>query len=667
MSTSCKRTRLWALLAVLAVGCADNEPHSGAGGGAGNGGSSGSAGSSGADTGGTAAGGYASSGTGGGATPPPCPIAVGGAGAGGGADDAPDGQWCSGAQMYCFTKDSRTCVCTQNGWLCFGGVDPLDSTETVLTGSYRGHDNQACLACAQAQCSSLPKWPCEQSGSGAACFHLLACELESACPRAPEGVKSCYCGTAASDSDCLYTKDANGVCMREEATTWTAPLTVLTSYFDASTSSGAANGFARCLAENCASCFQGDTESCPTVSAFSVQESVTVGENAALAVVASDSNPGASPIRFSWGVKPTYAGVIEDEHAANTTWHCLSGGIANVTVRVGNADAACAWTTSRKVACNEARCELIPLQASARAAFIGETITLSIVPQNATPLQIEWATPPDGTGSLSGDGNSATYTCANAGIATITVTTTQGTCTLPQSVSVTCVERSAGPSPDSSESALKRLYLGQDNEDCWSCAQSSACLNPAGTLPCEYRVDPAERALCLRVLACELESGCVSSVPTCYNTGGVCRTQLEEALQTRDVSDVSSHFIDVQRPGAQANILSQCLMRNNCASCFPPPNQCPIIETVSAAPSTAGIGEPIALSVVATDPDDGPHPLSYLWIPAHTDAGYTGVISDPRAPDTTFSCELVGETEVAINVLDGECGDTEYVPITCVE
>ena len=186
MSTSCKGTRLWALLAVLAVGCGENEPNPGAGG-TGNGGSSGTAGD---DTGGTAAGGYSSAGAGGGATPPPCPISVGGAEAGGALGDGPDGRACSGSPMYCFTKDSRTCVCVQNGWLCFGGVDPLDSTATVLTGSYRGQDNQACLECAQAQCSAPPSWPCERSSSPSACFHLLACELESWCPRGPVGVKS---------------------------------------------------------------------------------------------------------------------------------------------------------------------------------------------------------------------------------------------------------------------------------------------------------------------------------------------------------------------------------------------------------------------------------------------------------------------------------------------
>ena len=662
MSTSCKGTRLWALLAVLAVGCGEKEPNPGAGG-TGNGGSSGTAG---ADTGGTAAGGYASAGAGGGATPPPCPISVGGAEAGGALGDGPEGRACSGYPMYCFTKDSRTCVCTANGWLCPGHVDPIKSTTTVLTGSYRGQDNQACLACAQAQCLVPPTWPCEGSSSPSACLKLLACELESGCPRGAGGVKSCYCGTAASDSDCLYTNAADGVCMREEAPTWTAPFMVLTSYFDTSTSSGAANGFALCLAENCASCFKGDAEhSCPTVTAFSVQQGVLVGDDVALGVVASDSNPGASPILYSWGVKPDHAGTIEDAHAANTTWHCLNAVAANVTVRVSNGNAACDWTSWQKFGCGDLRCGFIPLRLSARAAFLGDSVTLSLAPRDAAPFEIEWTTPPDGIGSLRGEGSSATYTCDNAGIATVTATTTQGSCTVPQSVSVTCVERSADPVPDTTESALKRLYLGQDNEDCWSCAQSSACLNPAGTLPCEYRADPAERALCLRAVACELESRCVSDLPTCYNKGEFCRTQIEEALQTRD--DVSSHFTDVERPGGQANILSQCLMRSNCASCFPPPNQCPAVETFSAAPSTARIGEPIALSVVAMDSDDGPHALSYVWIPAHTDAGYTGVISDPRAPDTTFSCKLVGETEVAIRVSDGECDDTEYVPITCVE
>lgn len=187
----------------------------------------------------------------------------------------------------------------------------------------------------------------------------------------------------------------------------------------------------------------------------------------------------------------------------------------------------------------------------------------------------------------------------------------------------------------------------------------------------EEHVDLAERTLCLRLLACELESDCLSSFAGCFvapgGGDGVCRSQMEEALATRDLNDLVGHLTDVELPGAQANILGRCLMANECVSCFPPANQCPIIEAFAAVPNTAGIGEPISLSVHATDPDNGPHALSYRWSAAHVDAGFTGVVSDPTAAEPTFTCEIVGETEVVLLVSDGECTAVEYVPITCVE
>lgn len=63
------------------------------------------------------------------------------------------------------------------------------------------------------------------------------------------------------------------------------------------------------------------------------------------------------------------------------------------------------------------------------------------------------------------------------------------------------------------------------------------------------------------------------------------------------------------------------------------------------------------------------HRAEYRWFAAshqggaHTDAGFTGVVSDPTAAEPTFTCELVGETEVILLVSDGECSAVEYVPI----
>lgn len=559
---------------LFTCGCGDDEPNRGAQGG-----------SSGEDSGGGGpSGGFVGyGGTGGGGHTVPCPdVSLGGAGASSG----PDGAACSGKDAYCLTEDARTCACWRGEWFCFGGVDPIVSTESVLTGAYRGRDNQACLKCAEAYCATSEQWTCEAAGTGSACRHLLACQLESGCPRAEGGVESCYCGSAASDSDCLYTSAADGVCLRDEAVSLTTPVTVLTHYFSSTPSHGPANILARCLAENCASCFENhDQNACPAVSALAVERSALIGSTVSLRALASDPDRAPGKLSYAWSVTPTGAGVLEDSTAATTEWRCVSPGRVTIKLRVSDGDVGCDWESSTTVQCGAPECYADPLLSSARAAFVGESISLTVLPRDPTGLVVEWTSSSNATGSLSAQGLVATYTCARAGIATITASTSQGSCRFAQPVGITCTERDTGATePDTTESALRRSYLGRNNEACWACALEGSCLNSSATLPCEYRTDPAERALCLRLLACELESGCVKSVATCYcattdgcfassqrsAAGGSCRVQLEDALQTRDPSFVSSHFVDFTLPGAQASILAQCLIERNCESCFPP-------------------------------------------------------------------------------------------------
>ncbi len=42
-------------------------------------------------------------------------------------------------------------------------------------------------------------------------------------------------------------------------------------------------------------------------------------------------------------------------------------------------------------------------------------------------------------------------------------------------------------------------------------------------------------------------------------------------------------------------------------------NICPLIDGISASPSQVTVGDGVALSGIAHDPDDGPSPLSYRW------------------------------------------------------
>jgi hypothetical protein len=281
--------------------------------------------------------------------------------------------------------------------------------------------------------------------------------------------------------------------------------------------------------------------------------------------------------------------VIADPNAANTVFNCASPGRASISVQVSDGDPACDFQFSRSVYCQQPLCQFEPLGASARAAFVGESITLSLAPPSSGSLQVEWSSTPVDLGTLSAvEPDTATYTCMSAGIVTVTANTTQGGCTAPLSLSLTCTtpDSPAAQVPQSTESALTRAYLGQNNEACWNCAQASPCLDPDATLPCELRSDPAERALCLRLLQCELESGCATEYWSCYcksadscfiasdgrQGGGVCSTQIENALQTTDPSAVGSQSGDPTLPGAQANLLTQCLAASGCSSCFPAAN-----------------------------------------------------------------------------------------------
>jgi Calcineurin-like phosphoesterase len=74
-------------------------------------------------------------------------------------------------------------------------------------------------------------------------------------------------------------------------------------------------------------------------------------------------------------------------------------------------------------------------------------------------------------------------------------------------------------------------------------------------------------------------------------------------------------------------------------------NVCPRINSVSASPP---VGNVIAISSSADDPDLGPSPLSILW------TANSGTLSSATAPNPIFTCTAPGSTSLTLTVSDGD-------------
>jgi hypothetical protein len=473
--------------------------------------------------------------------------------------------------------------------MCFAGSTPFTSTQQVLTGAYRGQDNQACDQCAEEHCHEARGWSCEWSGSPRDCFELLACQLESGCPLGPNGVFDCYCGSTINGGTCLYGNGADGICKREESSTYTMPPTILANYFNIGSGPGAANEFARCSAASCPTCFKGaEGRACPSISAFAIEPN-TAGLGTSIELKAFASGAVAGPdLSYHWVAATDGVGVIRDADAPNTQFTCLSAGKTPLILTVSDGNSACDWKGFEVVRCAEQPCgsSAVP-SASSRAAFVGESIALhvdALDPQGQPGAFLyAWAADPGELGSLSRtDAETVEYHCASEGLVTITVHVSRpdGGCDRQYSIGLDCVDPSLLGTPDSTRSALTGAYLGRDNQACLSCAEANHCVETDAVLPCEYRANAAERALCLRLLQCELETGCPKSYWGCYCShsdgcfteagahGGVCSEQVHAALQSQEANFIGNHYWDPELPGGQATILGQCLADHGCDSCF---------------------------------------------------------------------------------------------------
>lgn len=598
--------------------------------------------------------------------------------------------------QYCRAKDDRVCICAGGSLYCPADYHVANTNQEALTGSYRGQDNQGCLTCAQANCAELvgtpSPFPSETRGP-----ELLACALESGCAGTERGVSSCYCGTE-SGTDCVY-EGQNGACQAAEraAGTNTTPLGILAHFFDASRADGDANRLARCLVEGgCTSCFRShEQNACPRLAALNVTPArAAVGRTLALRAAAEDPDQGPGEISYRWEVNWPGLGSIADAHAANTTFTCAAPGNALLTLTLSDADAGCAWSTQQVISCYQAPCLSIePLSSSSRAAAVGESVDLSasVLDREGQPAAAHyaWSVKPSEGGVLStADLPAASYTCTSPGVVVVSVTASDasGSCTTGSSIGLTCLAPDSHEGPATTQSALTGDYRGLDNQACWSCARAGGCVDQQHRLPCEYRANDAEHALCLQLLQCELETGCgvapalVDADPlSCYCRhtdgcltprgvhDGACAAQLEAGLGSNDPSFIANHLVDPELPGGPASVLASCLAFYGCAACFPAPNACPVLDRTSATPAVTTVGSSITLDAHATDPDSPAGPLYYSWLPAHTDRGDLGSIADPNEATARFTCELAGSTDVALSVSDGACTSTAYVTVSCVE
>jgi 5'-nucleotidase len=92
-------------------------------------------------------------------------------------------------------------------------------------------------------------------------------------------------------------------------------------------------------------------------------------------------------------------------------------------------------------------------------------------------------------------------------------------------------------------------------------------------------------------------------------------------------------------------------------------NLCPLIDGITLTPSEIFVGASVTLQGLAHDSDAGPAPLSYHWTTS------SGALSDPSAPNPSFTCTTLGPATLTLSVSDGDpsssCGDALSATVTC--
>jgi hypothetical protein len=87
-------------------------------------------------------------------------------------------------------------------------------------------------------------------------------------------------------------------------------------------------------------------------------------------------------------------------------------------------------------------------------------------------------------------------------------------------------------------------------------------------------------------------------------------------------------------------------------------NVCPSITSVSATPPSGNL---IAITAVASDPDNAPQPLTYAWTTT------SGTLSSTTVANPTLACTAPGTASLTLTVSDGDagCNATFNIQLTC--
>jgi hypothetical protein len=92
-------------------------------------------------------------------------------------------------------------------------------------------------------------------------------------------------------------------------------------------------------------------------------------------------------------------------------------------------------------------------------------------------------------------------------------------------------------------------------------------------------------------------------------------------------------------------------------------NVCPSIDSLEATPSRTIVGHAVALNVGASDPDNGPQPLTYHW------SASAGTLSSDSALNPTFTCTAPGPATITVAVSDGDgqpgCAASQSLVVSC--
>jgi hypothetical protein len=92
-------------------------------------------------------------------------------------------------------------------------------------------------------------------------------------------------------------------------------------------------------------------------------------------------------------------------------------------------------------------------------------------------------------------------------------------------------------------------------------------------------------------------------------------------------------------------------------------NSCPVIDGVSASPSSVAVGGSMALQVTAHDTDSAPAALTYAW------SADAGTLAGGTASTATFTCAEPGTFHISVAASDGDanCGVAQTFTVTCTE